>query len=161
MCSQLGKQCRWIGVSTDPSKDSDAAIALNDLASFGVDYSLVDTQLAGSFPVSVSWCLDLNYETVLTQMKMWQFILTSRRTGSRTIVHHRNMPELSLETFNRALTRYAQTRLADASPVWFHFEGRNMEVVLQMLLLVRSTFRNALISVEVEALRYDWKIAKR
>jgi len=40
-------------VSTDPAKDPDAALAFQDLEAFGVDCSFVNTNMSGSFPVSV------------------------------------------------------------------------------------------------------------
>ncbi|MEI2422194.1 hypothetical protein V6O07_18080, partial [Arthrospira platensis SPKY2] len=44
------------------------------------------------------------------------WILRSRATGSRTIVHDRDLPELGAKLFGReGLDAYD----------WFHFEGRN------------------------------------
>lgn len=90
-----------------------------------------------------------------------QYILTSRQTGSRTIVHRRDMPDMSLEVFEEALLKYIASRQGAQSRVWFHFEGRNMDVVLQMMRLVRDKVPDVTLSVEIEALRYDWQIAKK
>lgn len=96
-----------------------------------------------------------------------QYILASKATGSRTIVHSRNLEELSVGDFKLATEKLfrgnADTNngTEDATPLWFHFEGRNMEPVLQMMQIIRERSRNSRISVEIEALRYDWTLAKR
>ena len=46
------------------------------------------------------------------------------------------------------------------APVWFHFEGRNMDIVRQMMLHIRNTAPHAKISVEIEFPRYPWSLAK-
>ncbi|ETI34340.1 hypothetical protein L914_18367 [Phytophthora nicotianae] len=142
VCSQLGGRCRWLGVSTDPEKDSDAAFVHNDLAAFGVDCSLASIEPQGSMPIS--------------------YILSSRSTGSRTIVHSRNLVELSDEAFVKQLTLYREEIQEDASkPVWFHFEGRNLDATEKMMLHVRKEMPAAPISVEIEALRNDWDSAMK
>ncbi|RLN68830.1 hypothetical protein BBJ28_00002718 [Nothophytophthora sp. Chile5] len=87
--------------------------------------------------------------------------VASRATGSRTIVHSRNIAELSYEAFVKQVTWYLTEVRQDATaPVWFHFEGRNMAVVRQMMLYVRGNVSSAKISVEIEFPRYDWSLAK-
>ncbi|KUF95689.1 Serine/threonine-protein kinase ark1 [Phytophthora nicotianae] len=46
------------------------------------------------------------------------------------------------------------------APVWFHFEGRNMETVRNMMLHIRENAPQAKISVEIEFPRYPWTLAK-
>ncbi|KAI9986698.1 hypothetical protein PInf_025653 [Phytophthora infestans] len=46
------------------------------------------------------------------------------------------------------------------APVWFHFEGRNMETVRNMMLHIREHVPQAKISVEIEFPRYPWSLAK-
>lgn len=100
-------------------------------------------------------------------MIVLQYILASKATGSRTIVHSRDLEELSVGDFQVAAEKLLFGCNKDAShvespkPLWFHFEGRNMEAVLEMMQFIRERSRNARISVEIEALRYDWKLAKR
>ncbi len=68
-------------------------------------------------------------------------ILVNARNGSRTIVHHRNLPEpacgdfrrLPLETFD-----------------WFHFEGRNVEQTRCMMETVRERRVDQPVSLEME-----------
>ena len=60
----------------------------------------------------------------------------SRRNGTRTIVHHRDLPE------------YPAQALPDSSPYdWVHFEGRNVADTQRMMDRVAGT---ATVSVEVE-----------
>ncbi|KUF86410.1 Ketohexokinase [Phytophthora nicotianae] len=147
-----GGRCRWLGVSTDPDKDSDAAFVHNDLAAFGVDCSLASIEPQGSMPISVR----------LTRRGLSSYILSSRSTGSRTIVHSRNLVELSDEAFVKQLTLYREEIQEDASkPVWFHFEGRNLDATEKMMLHVRKEMPAAPISVEIEALRNDWDSAMK
>ncbi|KAG6611554.1 uncharacterized protein IUM83_13783 [Phytophthora cinnamomi] len=142
VCAQLGARCRWLGVSTDPATDSEAAFVHADLAAHGVDCSLASIESEGSMPVS--------------------YILSSRATGSRTIVHSRNLADLSYEAFAKQLALYRRDIQADAStPVWFHFEGRNLEEAERMMLHVRTTVPAVNISVEIEALRNDWDSAMK
>ncbi|KAG6611615.1 uncharacterized protein IUM83_13777 [Phytophthora cinnamomi] len=141
VCSQLGGCCRWLSTSTDPAKDSDAAFIHADLASFNVDCSLAVIETEGSMPVS--------------------YILSSRATGSRTIVHSRTIAELSVEAFKTQVERYLTEVQRDVNAsVWFHFEGRNMEAVRQMMLHLRERAPHANISVEIEFPRYPWTLAK-
>lgn len=52
--AQLGCSCHWIGTTTDPAKDADAAFVFADLAAFGVDATTSSVLPTGSMPVSVS-----------------------------------------------------------------------------------------------------------
>ncbi|KAL4155054.1 hypothetical protein PRNP1_007168 [Phytophthora ramorum] len=141
VCSQLGGRCWWLSTSTDPAKDNDAAFIHADMTDFGVDCSLAVIETEGSMPVS--------------------YILSSRITGSRTIVHSRTIAELSCEAFAKQLERYLkEVRQNMNAPVWLHFEGRNMETVRQMMLHVRARAPQAKISVEIEFPRYPWSLAK-
>ncbi|KAF4036710.1 pfkB family carbohydrate kinase [Phytophthora infestans] len=141
VCSQLGGRCRWLSTSTDPEKDNDAAFIHADLAAFNVDCSLAVIEKEGSMPVS--------------------YIVASRETGSRTIVHSRTIAELSCDAFAAQVGRYLkQVRQDVTAPVWFHFEGRNMETVRNMMLHIREHVPQAKISVEIEFPRYPWSLAK-
>ncbi|WP_018880014.1 MULTISPECIES: PfkB family carbohydrate kinase [unclassified Thioalkalivibrio] len=68
-------------------------------------------------------------------------ILRSRATGSRTIVHHRDLPELEE---------------ADVSGVpwseydWLHFEGRNPEALVAILAAARASIFDQPVSLELE-----------
>lgn len=69
------------------------------------------------------------------------YITSSAATGSRTIVHYRDLPELELDDFKSIpLEEYD----------WFHFEGRHVPVFAQMLRYARRGRRDQPISVEIE-----------
>ncbi|KAL3674452.1 hypothetical protein V7S43_000402 [Phytophthora oleae] len=87
------------------------------------------------------------------------YILSSRATGSRTIVNSRNLSELSYEAFLQQLTLYRRETQEDR--VWFHFEGRNLGEAEKMMFFVREKMPAAKISVEIEATRNDWGSARK
>lgn len=68
-------------------------------------------------------------------------ILLNQQTGSRTIIHHRHLPELAQEALNN---------LPLAQYDWFHFEGRNVEVLPHLIKQVRQHQLKARISLELE-----------
>jgi len=71
-------------------------------------------------------------------------ITLNRANGSRTIVHHRDLPELQAGDFP-----YSRIEHYD----WFHFEGRNIEVSEQMLRRLSEQRVDQPISVEIEKSR--------
>ncbi|TMW56027.1 hypothetical protein Poli38472_008675 [Pythium oligandrum] len=137
VCSQLGATCRWMGTTTDPKRDGDAAFVYDDLNKYAVDMSLASVVVSGAMPVS--------------------YILSSRATGSRTIIHHRDLPELSFDSFRELLGCLSPINL----PRWFHFEGRNLGNVALMMQYVRTHSPSSMISVEIEALRNEWEDTRR
>jgi len=69
------------------------------------------------------------------------WILRSRATGSRTIIHGRGLPELGAKGFaNRGLEGYD----------WFHFEGRNAVELPALLRAVRRAAVDQPVSLECE-----------
>lgn len=69
------------------------------------------------------------------------YIASSLATGSRTIVHHRDLPELSARHFDSLpLERFD----------WIHFEGRNIEETARMMAAARRRITDQPISLEVE-----------
>jgi ketohexokinase len=71
-------------------------------------------------------------------------VLRSRATGSRTIVHYRDLPELDGATFRRNdLSGYD----------WFHFEGRNPAELPGMLRAARGAAVDQPLSLELEKFR--------
>ncbi|WP_017926163.1 PfkB family carbohydrate kinase [Thioalkalivibrio sp. HL-Eb18] len=68
-------------------------------------------------------------------------ILRSRSTGSRTIVHHRDLPELSAADLGA---------VAWEEYDWLHFEGRHPETLLEVLPRVRHAVTDQPISLELE-----------
>ena len=121
--SQLGHVCSWGGVLAD---DDNAAHILADLAAHAIDLRYCRRLPQGSNPTS--------------------YILASQATGSRTIVHHRDVPEFG----------YADFLSIDPGRFdWLHFEGRNVAETLRMLTRVRERVPGVPVSVEIEKPRPD------
>ncbi|UHD14470.1 PfkB family carbohydrate kinase [Thiocapsa bogorovii] len=116
--SQLGHRCRWVGTLGD---DAAADLILDDLAGRGIEVRDAVRVPGGTTPTSS--------------------ILLSRAGGSRTIVHFRDLPELSAEDFGRV----SLDGLA-----WVHFEGRNPRETARMICRVRDEAPDVPISVELE-----------
>jgi ketohexokinase len=116
--AQLGRRCAWVGVlAGDQGGDFIAA----DLDRHGIDHSHALRLGVGATPTS--------------------YIALSRATGSRTIVHHRDLPEL-------AATDFDHVPLADCA--WVHLEGRNPAETAQMIARVRRERQGVPVSVEIE-----------
>jgi ketohexokinase len=77
------------------------------------------------------------------------YININQTTGSRTIVHYRDLPELNFTAFkNIAVNEYD----------WLHFEGRNLQDVRQMLAFASEQLVDQPISVEIEKNRGEMEI---
>ncbi|MDX1574346.1 MAG: PfkB family carbohydrate kinase [Methylophaga sp.] len=99
--SQLGHQVDFAGVLIN---EPDLALITADLDAYQVNYQYCPQLNTGKMPTS--------------------YITVSTKTGSRTIVHFRDCPELSFADFQRIdLSVYD----------WLHFEGRNINETQQML----------------------------
>lgn len=68
-------------------------------------------------------------------------ILRSQASGSRTIVHHRDLPELAAEDL-------AQVPWSEYD--WLHFEGRNPEALAAILEAARASIFDQPVSLELE-----------
>ncbi|CRI64712.1 PfkB domain protein [Thiocapsa sp. KS1] len=116
--SQLGHACRWIGtLGEDPAADLIRA----DLTGHGIETRDAVRVPGGVTPTSS--------------------ILLSRANGSRTIVHSRDLPELSAGDF-------AEVSLDGVA--WVHFEGRNPQETARMIRRVREEAPDVPVSVELE-----------
>ncbi|MDH3326930.1 MAG: PfkB family carbohydrate kinase [Gammaproteobacteria bacterium] len=121
--SQFNNQCSWSGVLCD---DYDAQYILDDLTRSKIDYSHCQSQSSGKMPTS--------------------YILSNSINGSRTIVHYRDLPELSFEHFKKLnLTNFD----------WIHFEGRAINETKKMLTWCKKKYPKIPISVEIEKQRED------
>lgn len=69
------------------------------------------------------------------------YITLNQQTGSRTIVHYRDLPEYDYEHFKRIPLEAFD---------WFHFEGRNVAAVKQMLLDAQQRRGDQTVSLEIE-----------
>lgn len=116
--SQLGHQCSWAGMLGD---DTASRSILRDLQQHGVDTQWARTQPGGITPTS--------------------YIISSQATGSRTIVHYRDLPEYWIEAFEKV-------DLANFD--WIHFEGREVSAYESMLRHARLTAQTATLSLEIE-----------
>jgi ketohexokinase len=116
--AQLGRDCAWAGVL---ATDAGAERIVADLGACGIDHRHAVRVPGGATPTS--------------------YIALSRATGSRTIVHHRDLPELAAEDF-------AAVPLAPFA--WVHFEGRHPAETARMLARVRAERPGLPISVEIE-----------
>ncbi|MGD9168436.1 MAG: PfkB family carbohydrate kinase [Candidatus Thiodiazotropha sp.] len=116
--SQLGHHCSWAGTLGD---DEASRYIMRDLHHNGVDATWARLQLEGITPTS--------------------YIITSQATGSRTIVHYRDLPEYQLDAFEKIdLNHYD----------WIHFEGREVSAYEPMLRHARHSLHSATISLEIE-----------
>lgn len=119
--SQLGHQADWAGSLAD---DPDSQAILDDLARYqiGTDHCMVHA--GGKVPTS--------------------YVTLSAATGSRSIVHYRDLPEFPAEAF-------AFIDLKDYD--WVHFEGRSVPDLARML--ERTRHAGVPCSLEVEKPRDD------
>lgn len=113
--AQLGARVGWAG-----SLAPDAQVIEETFARFGVDVSPAMRCAIGTMPTS--------------------YVTLSAASGTRTIVHYRDLPEYRAAAF-RALDLSAYD--------WVHFEGRAVDQLARMLRHVRST-DGLRVSLEVE-----------
>lgn len=121
--SQLGHACAWCGtLGDDPASEE----ILTAMRGQGIDTGPARRLSGGRAPLS---CVTL-----------------SRATGSRTIVHYRDLPELTAVDFAEVpLTRFA----------WLHFEGRHPAETALMLRDAGRRHADLPISLEIEKSRPD------
>jgi len=120
--SQLGHRCAWAGVVAD---EPDGERILADLAVHDVDTRACRHVTGGKSPVS--------------------YVTLSAATGSRSIVHYRDLPEFGFDDF-------AALDLSDFD--WIHFEGRNVTETARMFEHARGVTTVPL-SLELEKPRED------
>lgn len=119
--SQLGHQCAWGGVFVD---EPDAPVVLDELNLYGINIDYCVRLADGKLPTS--------------------YITLSRSTGSRTIVHFRDLPEYSSAAFARIPLETFE---------WVHFEGRNVAETLAMMRRIHRHAPHLPVSLEVEKTR--------
>lgn len=121
--SQLGHACDWAGVLAD---EPDTAVISSELARYNIQTRYCTNLAEGKLPTS--------------------YITLSRETGSRTIVHYRDLPEYDCGAFSGI-------PLQDFD--WIHFEGRNVSETACMMRRVRAQCPEVPVSLEVEKPRAD------
>lgn len=110
--SQAKNSCEFLGTL---SSEQHLAFLQDDMRKYKINFSHCPTVDGTGCPTST--------------------VILSLNSGSRTILHHNpNLPELSLEDFEKL-------NLEDYS--WIHFEGRNVAAVLSMMKHIEA-FNNAL-----------------
>ncbi|MBE0494319.1 MAG: Rieske 2Fe-2S domain-containing protein [Thiomicrospira sp.] len=72
------------------------------------------------------------------------YIFVSKHTGSRSITHYRDLPELGFEHF---------AKIEVEAYDWLHFEGRNMDALPGMLNIAKTFLDRQPISLEIEKAR--------
>lgn len=116
--NQLGHACSWAGVLANTAE---GRFVRDDLESNGIDTTACRLLDSGSMPVST--------------------ILLNTASGSRTIVHYRDLPEYTCTEFES---------LELKSCDWLHFEGRNIEQLELMLRRSHTQFPSLPRSLEIE-----------
>ena len=116
--SQLGHRCQWAGTLAD---DGNSQAIRADLNRYAIGLGPVAQIPGTSTPTS--------------------YIALSAANGSRSIIHHRDLPEYELDSFQRI----------DLGTLdWLHFEGRNVDAVAAMLRHARQQNPALPLSVEIE-----------
>ncbi len=118
MLSHLGHQAFWAGCL---ARDASSERIRAEMHRAGIDDRWARVHSGGVTPTS--------------------YILSSEASGSRTIVHYRDLPEFEYEDF-----RNIDLRGFD----WFHFEGRNPAATERMLAHVRQVRPEVPRSLELE-----------
>jgi len=120
---QLGHQCAWAGTLAD---DANAEIILSDLTTHHVDLTHIKRIHNTTTPTS--------------------YVTLNRSTGSRTIVHYRDLAEYEFVDFQKINLGQFQ---------WLHFEGRNISETKKMLHYAKQHYGSITRSLEVEKNRTD------
>lgn len=116
--SALGHRCHWAGTLAD---DNGATLIRQDLAARDIDLTAAKLIPGGATPTS--------------------YITLSRASGSRTIVHHRDLPELDA----------ADLAAVDLQAFdWVHLEGRNPGETAKLIDRIAAECPELPISVEIE-----------
>ena len=114
--SQLGHNCT---LAASLANDSSGHFLKNDLAENSIQLALSSTAHEYTSPTS--------------------YITLNIQNGSRSIIHYRNLPELSFGQFDKI----------NLQPFdWYHFEGRNINETSQMMQKIKHL--NKTISLEIE-----------
>ncbi|MCG6861835.1 MAG: PfkB family carbohydrate kinase [Chromatiaceae bacterium] len=116
--SQLGHNCAWVGTL---GSDIEGSEVLKDLDRRGINTSACVRYTHGCTPTS--------------------YVVLSRASGSRTILHYRDLPELTAADF-------AQVPLDGFD--WVHFEGRDPKETASMMQDCVGRLPGIGISLEVE-----------
>ncbi|MBN2647056.1 MAG: Rieske 2Fe-2S domain-containing protein [Thiotrichales bacterium] len=115
---QLGHET---AICTTAATDAQAKQLLNGMQARGLDCTHIQKFIQGSTPHSI--------------------VTLNAHNGSRTIVHFRDLPEVSFEFF---------AKIEIENYEWLHFEGRNIENLQGMLAICKTFLDQQPISLEIE-----------
>ncbi|KUI52758.1 Ketohexokinase [Cytospora mali] len=121
-------------VTTLPSRQSAATAKV--LSSFGPNS-----------PVDLGHCIHREDQTEAAS----SYIIHSRETGSRTIVNHNGLAEMTVDEFIGIADHFKGM----GAETWWHFEGRIPETILKCIQHIRHHLPRARVSVEVEKPKRD------
>lgn len=159
-------------VSPLPARDASATAQI--LASFDPPLSPTEIRGDGNDPQTSTPIIDFKHclyrEGYSTPAS--SHVLRSAATGSRTIVNHNELPEMTVEEFALVVESMARVHPADGrggnnidgdddsgrsmgnennDSWWWHFEGRIPDVTLQCMRILRNVLGESVrISVEIE-----------
>ncbi|KAF3770789.1 putative PfkB family kinase [Cryphonectria parasitica EP155] len=119
-------------VTVLPSRRSAATETV--LSSFGAGRSAA--------AVDFSQCIHREDQTEAAS----SFIVRSQATGSRTIVNHNELAEMTVDEFVRVAKAFED----NAADTWWHFEGRIPETTDKCIQHLRHHLPQSRVSVEVE-----------
>lgn len=108
-------------IVTTAANDAEGKTLIQALQQRKIDTQHIQTLRQGSTPKSQVWI--------------------SSETASRTIVHHRDLAEVSFEHFANIEIEHFD---------WLHFEGRNVDNLLSMINIAKCFLTTQTISIEVE-----------
>ncbi|KAJ0117814.1 D-sorbose [Diaporthe amygdali] len=122
-------------------------LALHLVATLPDRHAAATAQVVSSFgpnsPVDLSHCLYRDDQ--IDAASTW--IISSQATGTRTIVNHSSLDEMTTDEFVKIVEAFHGE---DEANMWWHFEGRIPETTLQCIQHLRLSHPRSRISVEVE-----------
>ncbi|KUI71551.1 Ketohexokinase [Cytospora mali] len=121
-------------VTTLPSRQSAATAKV--LSSFGPNS-----------PVDLGHCIHREDQAEAAS----SYIIHSRETGSRTIVNHNGLADMTVDEFIGIADEFKGM----GAETWWHFEGRIPETILKCIHHIRHHLPRARVSVEVEKPKRD------
>jgi len=116
--TQLGHHTSLV---TTLAADQEARLLTQVLQQRGIDLSHIQRKLKGATPSS--------------------YILLNQQSGTRTIVHYRDLPEVDFDHF---------AKIEIEAYDWLHFEGRNVPELKGMLNIARTFCPELPISIDLE-----------
>ncbi|KAG8159943.1 hypothetical protein KVR01_010580 [Diaporthe batatas] len=124
-----------------------ADVALHLVATLPNRHSSATAKVISSFgpgsPIDLSHCIYRNDQTEAASC----WIMSSQATGTRTVVSHNSLDEMTIAEFVDVADAF---RNEDAADMWWHFEGRIPETSLQCIRHLRLCYPRSRISVEIE-----------